>query len=484
MKAAWQPSTEQKRRNSAHLTSLFTLLIILTTTPLTTLPAQAGSQIVLERGSQRDHSGTYSGVVDLTIRPGFENAKVTVLVDGQKVAESLTSPYHLVVDLGPVALQHKISITAKGPNGRRAQWTETINQGLLPLGVHVKPVNEAAGLFEVAATSPKDDPIEVVQLWDNGQVVASVDAPPYRFTVPPALLASGIVQVTARTKAGEEAADFWSAAGHVHVEELQVRTVPIFVSVVDGHGNTRDDVDRSLFRIIDGNSEAKIIEFGKAFDQPISIALLVDSSASMLYSMKHAAKAASEFVQHALKNGDRCSVTAVQDVPRRKQPLTDQHAEVAKALEGIQPAGRTALYDSVASAIRELREEKNRRAIVVLTDGSDTASVWSYEEVEKLAREAAIPIYFIAYEGGALDKTARDLDRLKYLAAQTGGFVATATQQNLMAKYEAIERDLRAQFAITYQVSDFGKSNEWRPVHVVVDSPKLTARTIQGYFTP
>lgn len=476
MKAAEHYETN-KRRHKA--TVLFTLFVI-----LVTVPAKAGTQIVLERGSQREHAGEYAGVIDLAIDPGFDNAKVTVLVDGQKVADGLTSPYHVVVDFGPTALQHKITVIAKSAQGKRVQWTETINKGLLPLGVHLKAIDLAAGLFEATATSPKDDPVEVVQLWENGQAIASATEPPYRFTVPPATLASGFVQVTARTKSGEEAADFWSSAGNVHVEELQVRTVPIFVSVIDRNGNTHDDVDRSLFRIIDGDSETKIIEFGKAFDQPISIALLVDSSASMTYSMQHAAKAASEFVRHALKDGDRCSVTAVQDVPRRKQALTGDRAEIAKALEGIVPNGRTALYDSVASAIRELREEKNRRAIVVLTDGSDTASVWSYGEVEKLAREAAIPIYFIAYEGAIEDEGVRDLERLRYLAAQTGGFVATATQQNLMAKYEAIEKDLRAQFAITYQVSDFGKSNEWRPVRVLVNSPKLTARTIQGYFTP
>jgi hypothetical protein len=78
----------------------------------------------------------------------------------------------------------------------------------------------------------------------------------------------------------------------------------------------------------------------------------------------------------------------------------------------------------------------------------------------------------------------RDLDRLRFLAAQTGGFVATATQQNLMSRYEAIEKDLRAQFAIKYRVSDLGRSNEWRPVRVLVNSPQLTARTIKGYFTP
>lgn len=450
---------------------------------LFTFNLSAATQLVLERGSRRDHSGEYTGVVDLAINPGFDGARVTIAVDGQQVARELASPYHVVVDFGPAAIQHKITVTARSPKGKRVQWTETINRGMLPLGVNVKPVDLAAGLFEAEVTSPKEDPIVAIELWNSGHVVATVTEAPYRFTVPPALLASAFVQVTAKTKSGEEAADFWSAAGNVHVAELQVRTVPIFVSVVDRHGNTHDDVDRSQFRIMDGDSEGHIIEFGKAFDQPISIALLIDSSASMMYSMQHATKAAAEFVRHALKDGDRCSVTAVQEVPRRTLPLTGDRAAVAKAVEGITPRGQTALYDSVASAIRELREEKNRRAIVVLSDGSDTASNWSYSDVEQLAREAAIPIYFIAYEGAG-DSSLRDIDRLRFLAGHTGGFVATATQQNLMARYEAIEKDLRAQFAIKYQVSDLGKSNEWRPVRVTVSSSQLTARTIKGYFTP
>lgn len=473
--AVRQHSSNQSGRTKALLTSLLLSLIV-------TANAVAGTQLVLKRGSQTEHQGEFTGVVDLAIDPGFDNAKVTVAVDGQTVADNLKSPYHVVVDFGPAAIQHKITVTARDPKGKRARWTEIVNKGMLPLGVRVKAVDLDTGLFEAHATSPKDDPIAAVQLWENGKVVTTVTAPPYQFTVPQEMLASGFVQVTARTQSGEEAADFWSAAGNVHAQELQIRTVPIFVSVVDRHGNTHDDVDRSLFRIIDGNAEATIIEFGKAFDQPIAISLLLDASASMIYSMNHATKAAAEFVRHAIKEGDRCSITAIQEVPRRKQALTGDRAAVAAALASIKPHGQTALYDAVASAIRELREEANRRAIVVLTDGSDTASTWSYGEIEKLAREAAIPIYFIVYEGS--ENEARDLDRLRFLAAQTGGFVATATTQNLMAKYEAIEKDLRAQFAIKYQVSDFGGSNEWRPVRVVVDSPKLTARTIKGYFTP
>lgn len=473
MNAASQYLKSNPRRRIGVVLSSIVSLVIATS-------AAANTQLVLERGKQTEHPSGISGVVDLAINPGVENAKVSVTVDGQRVATNVLAPYHVIVDFGPNPVQHKITITATGPGGKRAQWTETINRGNLPLTVRVRQID--ARTFEAVTTSPNDDPIEVVQLWENGQAITSLSQEPYRFTIPESMIAPGYVQVTARTKSGEEAADFWSEAGSIVAEEMQVRTVPIFVSVVDRQGNTRDDVDRAQFRIIDNESEAKIVEFGKAFDQPISIALVIDASASMTYSMEHASKAAAEFVDRALKDGDRCSITAIQDVPRRKLSLTSDRQEIAKAVRSIQPTGQTALFDAVITAIRELREEKNRRAIVVLTDGGDTSSNYSYEDAHKMARESAVPMYFIAYEGG--DNQPRDLDRLRYLAAETGGFVATATQQNLMAKYEAIEKDLRAQFAIKYQVSDFGKSNEYRRIRVVLDSPKLEVRTIKGYFTP
>jgi Ca-activated chloride channel family protein len=462
-----------QRRSSVALLSLLTASLL-------TLSASASTQLVLQRGDTDHHAGEYKGVVDLAINPGFDGAKVSVSVDGQKIADGVLSPYHVVVDFGPLAVQHRITVTATGTKGKRARWTEVVNEGNLPLSIQVR--QREARVFEVEAHAPKEDPIAVVQLWDEGRLVAEATEPPYRFEVPDSLVARGFVQVSAQTRSGEETADFWSPAGNIVAQELQVRTVPIFVSVVDRNGQTRDDLDRSQFRIIDNESEAQIVQFGKAFDQPISIALLVDASASMTYSMQHVSKAALEFVERALKDGDRCSVTAIQEVPRRKQPLTADRTAVQAALKGIQPSGRTALYDAVASALRELKDEKNRRAIVVMTDGGDTTSTYGYDDVHKMAREAGIPMYFIAYEGG--DNSPRDLERLSYLAAETGGFIATATQQNLHARYTAIERDLRAQFSITYQISDFSKSNEYRRVRVVLDSPKLTARTIKGYFTP
>jgi Ca-activated chloride channel family protein len=447
-----------------------------------TSTARADNRLVLQRTSAGQHDGQVRGVVDLVVDPQIEGAKVSVDVDGQRVAAGLLSPWRVMVDFGPLAVEHRITVTAFAPDGKRVRWSETVNHGNLPLKLDVEPVDAGQRVFLATATAPQEDPIVAVELWHEGRVVAKQTTAPYRFDVPENVLAAGFVQFTAKTQSGEEAAAFWSPAGSIVSEEMQVRTVPIFVSVVDRSGNTRDDVQRTQFRIIDNNTEGKIIEFGKAFDQPISIALLLDASASMSYSMEHASKAAMDFVQRALKEGDRCSVTAIRSVPRRVQALTADRSAIAQAVASIQPEGHTALNDAIVSAIRELDGEKNRRAIVVMTDGEDTSSNYGWDDVQGMARQAAIPIYFIAYEGAGED--GRSLDKMQYVAAETGGFVATATQQNLLARYEAIEKDLRAQFAILYQVTDFGKSNEYRRVRVVLDSPKLEARTIKGYFTP
>jgi len=464
-------------------TATFSRSLVVALFTLTTVTLHAMTQIVLSRDAQADR-GELKGIVELTVAPGFDDARVNVMLDGEVIADSLHSPYKISVDFGPVPIEHRIGVTVWS-GGKKVQWRETVNRGHQPLTVKVVPVDLANRIFEAKTTAPDDDPIVAVALWDSGRQVADASSEPYRFTVPQSVVEAGFVQVTAKSKSGDEVADFWSPGGEVHVESLEVRTVPIFVSVIDGNGQTRDNLSRDLFKVIDNGEVGKILEFGKAFDQPISIVLLVDSSASMTYELGNVTRAAQNFVERTLKPGDRCAVYAVQDVPRRAQELTTDKLAVMKAMNGLQPGGQTALYDAIEAALRDLKNEKNRRAIVVLTDGGDTSSIASFAELDRQATEAGVPIYFIAYDTG--EATAQtELDRLNYLAGQTGGFVVTAAaeQRNLQAKYAAIERDLRAQFAIRYQITDNKRPNAWRKVHVVVNSPKLIARTIRGYFAP
>lgn len=464
----------KQHRTNLHSLAAAAALLLLST------PLFANTQIVLSRDAQPP-ADEVKGVVDLTVSPGFDASRVTVIVDGQKVGESLPSPYRVTVDFGATPVEHTIVVSAWTEDHKRVQWQQTINKGHKPLAVKIRQTDAATNLFEANVTAPDDDPIASVTLWDGGKPAAVITESPYRFTVPPEK--SGLVQVTAKTKSGAEAADFWSPGGDVHVESVDVRTVPLYVSVVDRNGTAHDDVDRSLFKIIDNGHEGQILEFGKAFDQPISIALLIDASASMTYSMRDAERAATVFVQKTMRDGDRCTVFSVRDTPRREVPLTTDRAAVEKAINAIHPGGRTSLYDGIASAVRELKDEKYRRAIVVLTDGGDNTSMASFDEIDRVTKESGIPIYFVAFDSGDPVEP-QDLDRMKYLAGETGGFTVTASAENLQAKYGDIEKDLRAQYAILYKIVDYAKKNQWRNVHVTLKSPKLTARTIRGYFAP
>ncbi|MEA2166555.1 MAG: Ca-activated chloride channel [Thermoanaerobaculia bacterium] len=466
--------------------NLFLLSYTTLTLFLLALPAGATTptQLILQRDGQSDVANAIKGPVDLTIVPGIDDARVTVSVDGQMIADGLRSPWHVPVDFGPLAVEHKIVITATTADHRRVQWQTTINKGQRSLRVRIGPVDVASGVFEVMTTAPDGDPIVEVSVWDGGKAIATMTEAPYRFAIGQEHFAQKSVQVTARTKSGDEAADFWSAAGDIKSESLDVRTVPLFVSVVDNDGTARDDVDQALFKVIDNGAEAKILQIGKAFDQPISIALLIDASTSMLYEMPKASRAAANFVQGTLKPGDLCAVFSVRSSPRREVELTSDLGSVRSAVTTLRAEGKTALYDAIASAERELRGEKNRRAIVILTDGGDTSSIASFDEIDSLTKEAGIPIYVIAYNSGDNAADPQDINRLQYLTAQTGGFLVTASAQNLQAKYTDIEKDLRAQYAIVYQISDFARHNQWRKVHVMLKSAKLTARTIRGYFAP
>ncbi|HEX3579657.1 MAG TPA: VWA domain-containing protein [Thermoanaerobaculia bacterium] len=462
---------------NTHLPLAITLTFLLATTA-----TAAPDQLILGRDAAPP--ADIKGPIDLTIVPDFDDARVTVTVDGQKIVEGLRSPWHVPVDFGAQPVEHKIVVTATSAGCKRIQWQTTINKGHQTLGVKIVPIDAANRVFEANVTSPDEDPIVIVAAWDDGKPIATVEQPPYRFTIPAEHFAQKSVQVTARTKSGDEAADFWSAAGDVKAEALEVRTVPLFVSVIDRNGTAHDDVDQALFKVVDNGFEGQILQIGKAFNQPISIALLLDASTSMMYEMPKATRAAVNFVESTLKSGDRCAVYSVRSTPRREMDLTTDRAAVEKVVKSIQAEGKTALYDAIASAERTLRDEKNRRAIVILTDGGDTSSIATFDEIDRLTKESGIPIYVIAYDSGVNDDQPQDMNRLQYLATETGGFLVTASAQNLQARYADIEKDLRAQYAITYQITDLAHHNQWRKVHVMLKSPQLTARTIRGYFAP
>src|SRR5256885_16480996 len=108
MKAAVQRITRR-----LHLLPLITTFVFAST-------ANAATQLLLARDARPQ--GEFKGIVALTVTPPAENMKVSITVDGDKIADALLSPYRVTVDFGPRVVEHKIGVTAVTPDRKRVQW--------------------------------------------------------------------------------------------------------------------------------------------------------------------------------------------------------------------------------------------------------------------------------------------------------------------------------------------------------------------------
>src|SRR5437660_9576575 len=85
-------------------------------------PALAGApqQLILSRDNQP--TGEVKGLFDVVVSPGFDDAHVSIALDGQKIADGVLAPYHIAIDFGPQPLEHKVTVTATTADHKRVQW--------------------------------------------------------------------------------------------------------------------------------------------------------------------------------------------------------------------------------------------------------------------------------------------------------------------------------------------------------------------------
>ena len=146
----------------------------------------------------------------------------------------------------------------------------------------------------------------------------------------------------------------------------------------------------------------------------------------------------------------------------------------------MESEGETALYDTLAHALHYFAGIRGKRALILLSDGEDSSSQYTFAEVLEFAQRSGVAVYTIAL---GLDR--RHLEPrgvLQRLARETGGrFFAIASAQELSGIYTRIERELRSQYLLAYQ-SSHEKGGEFRRVEVEVNAQGLKAKTIPGYY--
>jgi VWFA-related protein len=168
------------------------------------------------------------------------------------------------------------------------------------------------------------------------------------------------------------------------------------------------------------------------------------------------------------------------DQPELRVPLTNSHSRLAAGLDGIEAAGETTLYDSVVFGLYYMVGLRGKRALILLTDGVDSQSKYSFDDTLEFARFSGVAVYSIGIGISRRDYEAQRV--LRQLASQTGGdcyFINSARE--LERIYSKIEGELRSQYLIGYQSSQSG-SDEFRRVEIHTARPDLEVKTVPGYY--
>jgi Ca-activated chloride channel homolog len=247
---------------------------------------------------------------------------------------------------------------------------------------------------------------------------------------------------------------------------------------------------RRDFRVFEEGVEQEI-DFFEAGDNPIDLMVLIDASASMTGRLPMAKQAALHLIR-SLGANDRVAIMTIGHRLSTYSPFTSDRQAIEKAIDGIQPGGNTALYTTLYVALKSFgrldgRAEIRRRAIVVLTDGADTTSLVSFEDVLALARESGVLVYPISLSFAAghrtIDAEIAAAYELRALARETGAKAYFPRElADLEGTYQAIATEISQQYSVGYVPIHQPETRSLRRVQVVVDAPDVSVRSRVGYI--
>jgi Ca-activated chloride channel family protein len=412
--------------------------------------------------------------------------RVEFWVEGRKVMARNKPPFSAELDLGKLPKRVEVRVVGYDAHGRYVDADAFIvNERETPLEAKITRTITPDGLshFKISIQNPKGTNLKNIVLYAGDRKLHEWTRPPYALAIPTTSL-TGVefVRVSVTDSTGYEASDLMFLSGDRYIEEIEVNVIELPVSVNDTSGLPISNLEEKNFTILEDGKPQKISSFNFASNLPISVGVLLDHSGSMEERMAGAKEAAIGFFKSIIKKNDRAFIGAFASDPARGAPFVSDLATLEAQVNAIGEAeGMTALYDAIVSGLYRFRNVQGRKALIVITDGDDTSSRLSYDDMLTYARAARVPLYFIG-----IGFTFGDLGgpgKMRSLAAETGGtayFVRNTKQ--LAETYKQLEDDLRSQYLLSYHAESSKKDQTYRSIEVKVDRPDAKVRTIRGYI--
>jgi Ca-activated chloride channel family protein len=266
--------------------------------------------------------------------------------------------------------------------------------------------------------------------------------------------------------------------------------VTLTVTVQDQFGRFVSGLNKSAFDIVDNNEKQEITYFSDD-DAPVSVGVVFDVSGSMSGDkINRAREALRKFVQTS-HNDDQYFLIGFNSRAQLLVDNTRDGDEVLNKLTFVQPKDQTALYDATYLGVQKVtRGAHKKRAILLISDGQDNQSRYTFNEVRRLLKESDVVVYAIGILDGADAGSSLGMEGQAYLdelANISGGkafFPNTGAEMDEI--FERIALELRHQYSIGYRPTNFVNNGKWRKLKVKVTPPRgmprLFVRTREGYF--
>ena len=271
-----------------------------------------------------------------------------------------------------------------------------------------------------------------------------------------------------------------------------VDVVSLNVTAVDTSNHYVTDLEQKDFAVFEDGVKQELSFFTRK-QQPISMSLLLDSSASMEDKLPTLQVAATNFVKR-LRSNDAAQVIDFDSRVEIRQAFTSNQTELQSAIQQTSAGGSTSLYNAIYIALKELakvkvggEEDVRRQALVLFSDGEDTSSLISFDEVLELAKRSEVAIFTIALRGA--DTQSKGFHEAEFvmrqLAQETGGrSFFPAKIDDLNGVYSEIADELASQYTLGYSSKNAKRDGAYRRIVVQVSRANVMPRTKRGYYAP
>ena len=277
----------------------------------------------------------------------------------------------------------------------------------------------------------------------------------------------------------------FAVASHAQTFRGSVTTVEIPVTVTDNNNRLITGLTRDDFQVFEDGDEQPVTQFSDK-RTPVSVGVLLDISDSMRgQPIVDARGALDRFMADLLDSGDEAFVGAFNHLPRILVQWTAPPARLAGRLADERPTGGTAIYDAIfASTSMFQRRQRTRAAMIVISDGADTASDHSLAQTRETLRRSDTFVYAVAIDSATEQRvsTRVSAEALREITGPSGGYTEVVrSSEDLGPATQRIAEELNSQYTLGFATTR-PQDGSWRTIRVRVKNRDYIARARRGYF--